>query len=817
MAVNVYRGETSFASGDTSQTVSIGGTVDTSNAFIIAYGRAASTDLERAEYTGVFNSTTQITLERGESGTASVSTWQVVEATNGEFEVIDSGIVSVGSTDTTVNETVTDVGDTSQCTVFYSVRHGNGDNRTTMLYTAELTTTTNLQLVRQSSGNTSELQFWIVKWHADVNVYNGSTTLTGSSTTGSIGATVDLSRTVLFANWNADTNGLAQTSARFYLTTTDVTITRATSTGSCDSTWSVVEFPADVVVQSDNGTSSPTLDTTTDVTVSAVTLANTMNVHTNMCTGTGTAYPRPLVTSHLSTTTNLQLRQDYSGQTKTVTYYIADFSAWTLSSSTTITADEGTITPIADSGSVTSTSVVAGNEGVVQSFADSGAVVSTSVIASTEGAIQAFADNGSITGTSTVVGTEGVIISIADNGTVTATSTVVGTEGVITAIADNGAVTVPAGTTTITADEGVIVAVADSGIVTDPSAYITGATTAGFYVDDLGNPHLQVLYNNGWFINQESQRVTPVTGNIWNVDEDTRYLIELKARIDPKAILIGVADNGTVVSTSVIAGTEGVIEAFADEASITTSNPIVGAEGVIIGIADNGTVVQTTEVTANEGVIVSIADSGAITSTSTISGAEGVITAHADNGTITSTSTIVATEGAIISISDNGVVESTATIIATEGVIIAIADNGEIVPPATNIVGAEGVIVAVADNGTVTSTSVIAGTEGIITPIADQANIVADATIVGNEGVLISIGDNGTVTQTSVIVGTDGVIIGIADSGTITGTSTVVGNEGIITPIADNGVVTVSGFKIRVTDVGNTRVDSSGNIRITKE
>lgn len=796
MAVNVYRGETSFASGDTSQTVAIGSTVDTSNAFIIVYGRANNTDLERVEYTGVFNSATEVTLERGESGAASNATWQVIESTNGEFEVIDSGLVSVGSSDTTINETVTDVGDTSQCTVFYSVRHGSGDNRTTMLYTAELTTATNLQLVRKASGNTSEIQFWIVKWHSDVNVYNGSTTLTTSSTTGSIGGTVDLSRTALFANYNADANGLAQTSARHYLTTTDVTITRATTTGSCDSTWSVVEFPADVVVQSDNGTSSPAINLTLDVTISPVTLANTMNVHTNMCTGTGTAYPRTHVTSHLSSTTNLELRQDYSGQTKTVTYYVVDFSAWTLSSSTTITANEGVLTPIADSGTVTATSTITPNEGVAQLFADSGAVISSSIIVGAEGVIETYSDNGTLTATSTMAGTEGVLIASADNGEVTTTSVVVGNGGVITPIADNGTITTPAGTTTI-----------------------TGNTTAGFYVDDLGNPHLQVLYNNGWFINQESQRVTPVTGNIWNVDSDTRYLIELKSRIDPKGILKGIADNGTVVSTSVIDGTEGVIVGVADEATITVSNPVQPNEGVIISIADNGTVVGTSVITPNEGVLTGIADSGAVVATSTISGAEGVITPFADQATLTSASTVVGSEGTIIGISDSGAVVSTSVILGTEGVITPIADTGSIGAPATDITPDEGVITSFADNGTVVSTSVIAGTEGVITPIADEANIVADATVVGNEGVVIGIADSGVVVQTTQIVGSVGTIVGIADNGTVTSIVTAVidGNEGVITPIADNGTITTSGFDVRVTSTSDNRVTSGGDIRITKE
>lgn len=332
MAVNVYRGEVAFGTGDTSINDDISSTVDTSKSFIIVYGRGPSTDIERCEFTGVFADSDTVTIQRGESGTATTATYQVIEATNGEFEVIDSGVESVGSGTPTSNVTVSNVGDTSQCTVFYSVRHGSSDNRTQMLYTAQLTTTTNLQLVRQSSGVASELAWWIVKWHSSVNVYNGTYSLTTGSGSETIegSPTVTLAQTALFMNWNADTNGLAQTAVQGYLDTTTIYFARDTSTGSCDITYSVVEFPSDVVIQSDNGSSSPTLDTSTDVTISSVTLANTMNVHTNTCTGTGTAFPRTHVTSHLSGTTTLELREDYSGQTKTVTYYVIDFSAWSL-------------------------------------------------------------------------------------------------------------------------------------------------------------------------------------------------------------------------------------------------------------------------------------------------------------------------------------------------------------------------------------------------------------------------------------------------------------------------------------------------------
>lgn len=335
--INVFRGETAFGSGDTSLTVNIGGTVDTSKAFIIVTEKGFNGDTERSRYSAVFNSATQITLTRGESGTAGNVTWQVIEATQGEFEIIDSGSVAIGSGDTTINETVNNVGDTGQCTVFISGNFASSDDNTQQLFTAELTSTTNLQFVRQNSGSTGNLVFWIVKWHASVNVYNGTITMTGaSSANSSIGGTVNLSRAALFLTFNASTNGLAQSSVLGYLDTTTAYATRESSSGNSTVKFSVVEFPADVVVQSNNESGTFNLGsavTSDTATISAVTPANTMIVHSNMCTGTGTAYNRDKVSNFLTNSTTITFECDYTGQTRDICYYAIDFSAWSLGTS----------------------------------------------------------------------------------------------------------------------------------------------------------------------------------------------------------------------------------------------------------------------------------------------------------------------------------------------------------------------------------------------------------------------------------------------------------------------------------------------------
>jgi hypothetical protein len=82
------------------------------------------------------------------------------------------------------------------------------------------------------------------------------------------------------------------------------------------------------VVQSDDNTSSPSFDTAVDVSLTAVDLDHTFNTHTNKVPGAGTAFPRTHLTSFLSDPTTLQLRNGYSGRTKTATYYVGDTSTW---------------------------------------------------------------------------------------------------------------------------------------------------------------------------------------------------------------------------------------------------------------------------------------------------------------------------------------------------------------------------------------------------------------------------------------------------------------------------------------------------------
>lgn len=339
-SIKVQNGNKSILSGETSTTETIT-EVDTSKAFIIVSVAGKSADYERHNITAKFIDSTTITFERNESGTEVFFTWQVIETDGGHFEV-QTGEISVGSGDTTVNETISNVVDTSQCSIFYQFRGGLGDNSTQSLFIGELTSTTNLRFTRKTSGSTGTIRYWVIKWHEDVTVQNGVINMTLNTASDSI-TTVDLSKTAIFTTINADTNGLAQVSPVVYLgSTTSVNAFRETSTGLCDIAYSVVEFPSDVnVIANNEGNGGLTLDTTNytlNETISAIDIDATLLVHTNACTGTGTAFCRTLVSSEFTSTTNIQFRCDYNGQNRDISYYAIDFSSWIIGPISTYTS-----------------------------------------------------------------------------------------------------------------------------------------------------------------------------------------------------------------------------------------------------------------------------------------------------------------------------------------------------------------------------------------------------------------------------------------------------------------------------------------------
>lgn len=341
--ITVQKGEAAFVSGNSTVDAELGTAVDPDYAFIMATFRGddagSAQDMERIYVTADFVDTDTIRFTRGETGNISNVSWQVIEADSAAPTpafTVSTGTVAFGTLDTTKTDTIPALSDADQAIVITGLNSATGDDRPDMLVRGSLNSGTEVQLDRNGTGIAVNANYFVVEFSNDINVYKGSTTMTAASTANdSIGGTVNLAQSAIFMTFSCTNNGLAQSSPRAYLDTTTIYFDRTTATGNCTIEWAVVEFPSDVVVQSDNNSSSPaTTGELLNTTITAVTLANTILTMSNKCSGTGTAFPRPVTTAYLSSTTNIEFRTNYSGQTNTWTYYAIDTSGWTYPTET---------------------------------------------------------------------------------------------------------------------------------------------------------------------------------------------------------------------------------------------------------------------------------------------------------------------------------------------------------------------------------------------------------------------------------------------------------------------------------------------------
>ena len=335
-------GTIDFTAGDSTLTYDLTNAVGSqSKAFILVWGTGPDQDIERVKFRAKFNSNSQIEITRGESGTTAKAEWQVIEADNYAgipAFTVQTDEIEISSGSTSGNDTITDINDIDQTTVIVQASCGSSDDTRQVQFRGYLSSTTQVDVARTTSGSACTVRYWVVKWASSINVYTGSTTNSSTANTANIGGTIDLSRTILFMNWDNDTNGLSQHATRGYFSsTTQITFSRGTSTGTNNVEWSVVEFPSGVVVRADNGTSSPTLGTsgtTANTTISSVTQSNSFILHSQQVTGTGSAIVRGETIAYLTSSTNITFEKQYTGQTSTWSYFVADFSGWTFTVST---------------------------------------------------------------------------------------------------------------------------------------------------------------------------------------------------------------------------------------------------------------------------------------------------------------------------------------------------------------------------------------------------------------------------------------------------------------------------------------------------
>jgi hypothetical protein len=172
----VQRGDLSFLSSDASKTAAISA-VDSTKAFLLAYwngGAGIAPNFIRGRIT----SATQLTFDRANTGTTIDLTYFVVGLN--DASTVQNGNTSFLSTETSKGVTLSAV-TLSRSIAFLSGRGCGGstsadaDNPGPGWFTADLTTTTNLQLVRGATGTATAEAAWFV-----VEFSNKSVTVSNS-------------------------------------------------------------------------------------------------------------------------------------------------------------------------------------------------------------------------------------------------------------------------------------------------------------------------------------------------------------------------------------------------------------------------------------------------------------------------------------------------------------------------------------------------------------------------------------------------------------------------------------------------------------
>ena len=306
----VYHDSFEFASG-TSTVQSIGATVDTAHSFLIVYtaGTSAPREPDEGSCMGYISSPTQVTFERQVSSAGLYVSWFVVECLDDEFTVRGRDSITLNTGVQTNTASVSGVIDQSQCTIMYGGHKGEGgsnydweDTFCNVHLTAVDTVTA--QRHSGSTGTRTNVRFEVVEWSNDYNIFTGEATVSSTSVTDMISGggnpydpTVDLSRSIMFANWWAEQNGIQQVQIYYSITdTNEVTLGQYSGGRNPLVRWYVVEFPATKVpgiqryAYNWNPTTAP--GNTRSNAMTAVNTSRTFIRMSSSTSGTGTAFLR---------------------------------------------------------------------------------------------------------------------------------------------------------------------------------------------------------------------------------------------------------------------------------------------------------------------------------------------------------------------------------------------------------------------------------------------------------------------------------------------------------------------------------------------
>ncbi len=218
----VESGETAIANSDTSKDITLDTSISNlSKAFLLVNesGASAVLNADDGQVSGYIYDVDTLRFERvGNSGSAKVS-YHLVECKNDEFSV-QRGEIAIASSSTSNTDTITSV-TTGKSIVLVSARNSDTSaSRDSGMVTGELTDSTTVSVER--GGDTSSIatvRYEVVEFDSSVNVYSNEVTLgSGDASTTDTITSVDLNNTWLLCSFDANTDGLRQTSVACDLT-----------------------------------------------------------------------------------------------------------------------------------------------------------------------------------------------------------------------------------------------------------------------------------------------------------------------------------------------------------------------------------------------------------------------------------------------------------------------------------------------------------------------------------------------------------------------------------------------------------------------
>ncbi|MEM7181164.1 MAG: hypothetical protein AAF518_09640 [Spirochaetota bacterium] len=249
----VQRGASSFASGDTSQTVTLDSTIDTSRTMVIAYTRTTdsshSVDERRFIKAVVTNSTT-LTLSRSESGSTAEVEYQVIMMSSSS---VQSGEVTLANGSTSVTDTISTVDLNTSFLVFNYTGAGSINGIEHNLYTrGSLASTTSVEFTRTGTNGDIPISYFVVTLTSGIqSIQRGSTAIASTAVnTNQAISSVDLTRSLVILSNDTEVDGSdasAQDSSTYWVDTsstgTQLTFSRNNHENrTATINWEVVEF-----------------------------------------------------------------------------------------------------------------------------------------------------------------------------------------------------------------------------------------------------------------------------------------------------------------------------------------------------------------------------------------------------------------------------------------------------------------------------------------------------------------------------------------------------------------------------------------------